>query len=258
MSISPLGVPQSKSSEDGLRRAFGGVADTNLVGIQVGVAAQEDDYREAFRVVHDSYVELGYIQRQPEELWLQPHHCHGRSTVLIAKRGDQVVGTVSVFHDGDTGLPVERSYPDAAHSFRRNGSVFEIGALAVTMEERGTGLAVLVQTAALYCGGRVHDASHCLITVPPSRVLYYAALFGFSVLRHDRPYYGFEQPAVLMHLAAAHFDRWSAVYPEPPKGWHTVRSLMQSSSYPRANFASGPTTKLAHFEGSLPASSRPL
>jgi GNAT superfamily N-acetyltransferase len=170
-------------------------------------------------------VKLGYIQPQPEEMWLQLHHCFGRTTVLVARRAGRVVATASVFHDGAMGLPVERSYPKASRRHRRDGSVLEIGSLAVAPEERGTGLAVLVQTAALYCGGRVLGASHCLITVP-----YYETLFGFSQLRQDQPYHGFQRPAVLMHLALERFDTWSRVYSDPPAGWHTVRSFRVPTS----------------------------
>ncbi len=258
MSMPTSAEPRRLEAEDGLRRARGWVKDTALEGVQVEVAGRDEDFRGAFRVVHDSYVELGYIERQPEEMWLQSHHCFGRTTVLVARRAGRVVGTASVFHDGATGLPVERSYPQAARRCRRDGSVFEIGSLAVVPEERGTGLAVLVQAAALFYGGRVLGASQCLITIPPSRVRYYETLFGFSQLRQDQPYHGFQRPAVLMYLALERFEVWSAVYADPPAGWHTVRSLMQSSSFPRTDFVGGPRMKPTHFEAFLPASSRPL
>ena len=80
---------------------MGRVADAALEGVQIEVAGRYEDYRSAFRIVHDSFVKLGYIQRQPHDLWFQPHHCYGRTTVLIARRAGRVVGTASVFHDGE-------------------------------------------------------------------------------------------------------------------------------------------------------------
>ena len=247
------GEPQRREKEDGIRRAMGWVVDTALEGVHIEVARRYEDYRRAFRIVHDSFVELGYIQRQPQEMWFQPHHCNGRTTVLIAKRAGRVVGTVSIFHDGATGLPVERVYPEDASSCRSDGSVFEIGSLAVAPEERGCGLAVLVQTAALYYGSRIGGAMHCLITVPPNRGRYYEALFGFFNIRQDRAYHGFQRPAVLMRLDMKRFDEWARVYPDPPGGWHTVRSLMHSPSFPRTDFAMRAQMSPVQLEELLPA-----
>ena len=255
MSTPTSGEARRSVSADRLRRARGWVADTALEGVRVEVAVEEDDHRGAFRVVHDSYVALGYIERQPSRMWLQPHHCTGRSTVLVARRAGRIVGTATVFVDGGAGLPVEGSYPTDARRCREEGVVFEIGSLAVVPEERGTGLAVLVQTAALYFGSRVRGATHCLITIPPSRVHYYAALFGFVEVRQDRTYHGFRRPAVLMSLALSRFEVWSRVYPDPPAGWHTVRSLMESSSLPRTDFSGRSTLSPAQLEAFLPGGS---
>ena len=249
----PAEEPQRREKENRIRRAMGWVVDAALEGVHIEVAGRYEDYRSAFRIVHDSFVKLGYIQPQPKEMWFQPHHCHGRTTVLIAKRAGRVVGTASVFHDGPTGLPVECVYPEDASSCRSNGSLFEIGSLAVVPSERGRGVATLVQTAAVYCGSRIRGGMHCLITVPPNRVRYYEALFGFSSIRQDRAYHGFERPAELMHLDMNRFDEWARVYADPPGGWHTVRSLMQSRRFARTDFSIREEMKPSQLEEFLPA-----
>jgi len=245
--------PEQRQKEARIRRLMGRVADAALEGVQIEVAGRYEDYRSAFSIVHDSFVKLGYIQRQPHDLWFQPHHCYGRTTVFIAKREGRVVGTASVFYDGVTGLPVEHVYPKEASDCRSGGSVCEFGSLAVAPSERGGGLATLLQAAALYCGSRIEGAGHCLITVPPSRVGYYEAVFGFSTIRRDRLYHGFDRPAVLMHFDVKRFDEWVGVYADPPSGWHTVRSLMQSSSFPRTDFTMRSEIDLAQLKEILPA-----
>ena len=247
------GEPERRQKEARIRRVMGRVADAALEGVQIEVAGRYEDYRSAFRVVHDSFVKLGYIQRQPHELWFQPHHCRGRTAVLIAKRAGRVVGTASIFHDGATGLPVERISPTETSDCRSGGSVCEFGSLAVAPSERGGGIATLLQAAAVYYASRIEGARRCLITVPPSRVSYYEAVFGFATIRQDRAYHGFDRPAVLMRFDIERFDAWVGVYADPPSGWHSVRSLMSSTTFPRADFAIRSEVDLAQFAGILPA-----
>ena len=49
------------------------------------------------------------------------------------------------------------------------------------------------------------------------------------------------------------FDAWVGVYADPPSGWHSVRSLMSSTTFPRADFAIRSEVDLAQFAGILPA-----
>ena len=76
--------------------------------LEVHIATTEADLESAFHLLHDSYVEWGYMAKNPTGMRILRQHLMPQSSVIIAKWEGRVVGTVSVIGDNAFGLPIEK------------------------------------------------------------------------------------------------------------------------------------------------------
>lgn len=93
-------------------------------------AETEIEMQQALNLVHDSYVELGYIDGQESGMRFSKFHALPTSVILIAKQGDEVIGTISILPDSAFGLPSETTW--SLDKYRQNGSIVaEVSSLAI-------------------------------------------------------------------------------------------------------------------------------
>lgn len=122
------------------------------------------------------------------------------SVVFVAKKEDQVVGTVSFFEDGDTGLPMEQIYREEVQGLRLTGKTLaEVGQLAVDrgqvagIHERLTVLQNLF--ALILRAAQDAHVSHLCITINPKHERFYEKL-SFEPLGPLKHYPAVEAPAL--------------------------------------------------------------
>lgn len=93
-------------------------------------AETESEMQQALNLVHDSYVELGYIDRQESEMRFSKFHALPTAVILVAKQGDEVIGTISILPDSAFGLPSEATW--SLDKYRQNGNILaEVSSLAI-------------------------------------------------------------------------------------------------------------------------------
>lgn len=116
-------------------------------------AETEDEIRQAFRLVHDSYVELDYMDRTESELRFSIFHALATTIVLVAKIGDEVIGTISIVPDSAIGLPSDTTW-DLSKYRQKGKMIAEVASLAIKKNyrmRRGKILLPLCKIMFMYC-----------------------------------------------------------------------------------------------------------
>lgn len=105
-------------------------------GVTFEMAQNQNDLEQAFRILHDAYVQVGLMNPHPSGLRVSIYHALPTSIVLIAKKAGEVLGTVTIVRDSRLGLPSEKILN--LQTFRRPGiQIAEISALAIQPQWRG-------------------------------------------------------------------------------------------------------------------------
>ncbi len=116
-------------------------------------AETEQEIQQALKIVHDSYVELNYIDPVESQLRFSKFHALPTTVILVAKIGDEVIGTLTIIPDSALGLPADITWP--LEKYRKNGKIIaEISSLAIKKDfrmRRGKLLMPLCKIMYLYC-----------------------------------------------------------------------------------------------------------
>lgn len=193
-------------------------------------ASNPTDLAAAFRLVHDSYVQLGLCAPHPSKMRVSPQHLDPSTLVFVARRrgacsgAAPVVGTVSVIVDEHAGLPLASDYPEPVAAMRRRGArLCEIGALAVDPGFRRQGPNALLGMAALWAARSLCGATHCVIGVHPKSAGYYEGLYGFVPFGAPRRHCELLAPVAALIVDLSRLPGFlAAAHPEPTHGGRTV------------------------------------
>jgi len=183
---------------------------SKLDNIVFRCAESLDDYIKAFRLVHDVYVDAGYIDPTPSALRITPYHSNPNSRVFLGMfqggRQEALIYTVSMFPDSDeyAGIPMDMAFKRQLDVLRKEGrSLVEIGALASTPLFRRNDMNIPMlgnQIVQKYAFEYLH-ADDIVITVHPKHRWIYRDILLFKELgcveRYD---YVRDNPAVAMRL----------------------------------------------------------
>jgi len=104
-------------------------------GLQFKVASNLHEVTSAFKLVHQAYVEFGYIQPTPSGLRLTKQHALPTTTTLVALEGNRVVATASIVQDNPLGLPMDACFD--LSGYRQRGRIAEVSNFAVAKDYRG-------------------------------------------------------------------------------------------------------------------------
>lgn len=135
LSNSFLPCPMTESRK---RLNRGGLPDfqTNLDSVTFRKASSADDYISCFNLLHDVYVDAGFIEPSTPPLRIIPHHSDPESMVFMGCLPDDQAGTVpiytaSMFPDNKQGLPMDTGFKGQMDVLRDQGRrLVEIGCLA--------------------------------------------------------------------------------------------------------------------------------
>ena len=81
------------------------------------------ELEQAFRLVHDVYLEAGFIHPQKNGIRMRHFECSPDTGTFVAKNPSHaIIGTMSVILDSDDfGLPCEHIYPEEIRRIRAQG-----------------------------------------------------------------------------------------------------------------------------------------
>lgn len=107
-------------------------------GLKIHLAREQGDLEQAYRLLHRVYVDMGFMETHPSGLRLNVYNMLPHTATVVAKIGDEVVGTISVIRENPLGLPLDESI-DTSFYRKPGWQVAEVTGLAVSAEWRGGG-----------------------------------------------------------------------------------------------------------------------
>jgi hypothetical protein len=182
-----------------LKRAglFG--ADTN--GAVIVRAISSADLQKAYKVVHDVFVEEGYILPRTCGMRVRVYEALPETATFVAKVGDAVVGVQSLVVDWqDLGLPSDESFGQEIRALRGPGRrLCEATGQSIAQAFRKSA----VPTELMRCCYAHATATGCnelITTVSPGHVRFYS-LLGFEQISPVRSYSAeVEDPVVVVRM----------------------------------------------------------
>ena len=182
--------------------------------ITYGRASTAAEWIAALELVHDCYIDRGFIRPRRCAVRARPHDLCRDTGVYVAIRGGRVVGSLSTVVDSaDLLLPSDRFFPDELDGLRREGAVAgELTNLAILQELRGTAVFTELTRCnaahALYVGG----CTELVAAISPAQQPFFE-LLGFTLLGSRRSCSDeVEDQVVLMRLTEIR-SRWASGAP---------------------------------------------
>jgi hypothetical protein len=165
------------------------------------------------RLVHDVYLEAGYIAPQPGgRLVYCPHlDAADETTTFVAEAGGEIVGTCSLTLDGPAGFHLDDEYPDALRAVRR-----EVRSLASSW--RWASKASATERIIVYLGLlraiqgvlQADAVETCLFTLVPQFASVYRHLLNARLVASTPPLRGCTSEKLSMFRCGTVLMRWDA------------------------------------------------
>jgi hypothetical protein len=157
-----------------------------------------EDVAEALGVVHDGFVQAGYMPRMPSGRRMILPYLAERTAFFVARRGERAVGAAALIPDSVFGLPADRGFVEEIDALRAEGRpILECGSLVVAAAWRRQSALIVAQLMA--GAARVlaeQPDARVVVSVAPSAERFYGTLFGFRRIAEPRPLFG--PPALLL------------------------------------------------------------
>jgi len=147
------------------------------------IAETQEELEGSFSVLHDGYVDSGFMKPDPSGLRVTIYHALPTTTTLCAKYDGEVVGTISLIRESALGFPLQRIF-DLTSVREKEGQIAEVSALAIHRKFRKTGGTILFPLMKFmyeYCT-TFFDTRHLVIAVNPSHIEMYESLLFFRRL----------------------------------------------------------------------------
>lgn len=229
--------------------------NSNLDHIVFRCADTLDDYIKAFRLLHDVFVQSGYIEPTPSALRITPYHGDPNCKVFLGmcqiERQEIPLYTISVFPDSEKGkgLPMDQAFKKELDILRSEGrKIVEVGALASDPRHRKHDMIIpmygnkmVIRYAMDYL-----MADDIVITVHPKYQWVYEEIIFFKKIGQLSQYaYVKNNPAVAMRLDLRKIEEnFRLVYGNMPKEKNLYNFFFKESSpcimFPKKTSLSSP------------------
>lgn len=147
------------------------------------IAESKEELEACFSVLHDAYVESGFMKPDPSGMRVTLYHALPSTTTLCAKYDGKVVGTVSLIRQNALGFPMQQIF-DLSAIHEKGGQIAEVSALAIHPRFRRTGGSILFPLLKFICEYcmTVVDVRHLVIAVNPRHIEIYESMLFFRRL----------------------------------------------------------------------------
>ena len=177
-----------------------GSANGAVPPVEVVLTDRAEDLDEALGLIHDGFVEAGYVAPLPSGRRMHPSYLNPGTFFALARSGGQTVGVCNIVCDGPFGLPSDRAFAEENDAVRAaaDAPLRECGSLVVRSEWRRhtrhvftklLGALVRAQQAEFF-------ASPVMFAVAPESERFHRGVFSAELVAGPRPLYG--EPAVLL------------------------------------------------------------
>lgn len=169
--------------------------------LEIKIAHTAEELQSAYRLLHNSYVDAGFMDPHPTGMRVLPQHLLPQTTTIVAKWDGQVMGTLSLIRDNPFGLPLEKIFDVSS---RRKGGrrIAEVSSLAVDPQFRKkASVALFPLFRFVYQYARHFFGTHeFVIAVNPTMVDLYLSLMCFERLEKSTKSYDFVKGAAAVGL----------------------------------------------------------
>lgn len=173
--------------------------------IELVVSDRAEDVDAVLSVIHDGFVEAGFMDPQASERRLHPAYLNPGAMFALARIDGEPIGAATMIPDGPFGLPCERAFAEEVDVLRRGpGPIMECGSFTVRTAWRRHTRRVFVRVLAAFIRIAMEEYpdSPGLLTTTPEAERFHTSVGGFRRITDVRPLFG--APAVLLHVANAH------------------------------------------------------
>lgn len=157
------------------------------------------DLDAGLRLVHEGFVESGYMAPHPSGRRVIPQYLTPGIAFALAMLRDEVIAVCALIPDGPYGLPSEAEMPGEMNEARRRiGRVVEVGSLVVAREHRALSRKAVVMMFVAHFRRMFHQdiADGAVCTVSPDATRFHTSVLGMQPLGEERMLLG--APAVLL------------------------------------------------------------
>lgn len=168
------------------------VTDHLPEGVTLKIAETQDELEQAFRLLHDRYVEYGFMDPHPSGMRITKYHALPSTTTLIAVKDGEVIATFSLIRSSALGLPCDLAY-DLEFLKKKRARIIEGSGLAIKFDAQHTHGAILwpllkfVYIYAMRCAG----ADYIVQVVQPKWFTFYEGLLFFKKFSNKKIRYAF-------------------------------------------------------------------
>ena len=173
------------------RRAGWWNGDAVVDSFDFGLARDTETFEQAFRLVHDRYVEYGYMKAQPTRRRLSLFHALPSTKVFVAQDSSGVIATVTLIQDSALGLPMDGIYRDELDTLRARGRrIAEVSALAMDRRcgARGVLIVMRLMRATYAFAASVTRLDEICVAVNPRHVDFYRNALNFQTFGQLKRY----------------------------------------------------------------------
>lgn len=156
------------------------IDESQLAGIEIRVARDQQEINQAFKLLYEAYLGNGLMDPKEHELRITKYHCLPTSIIVVAIYEGEVIGTVTHVLDSQLGLPSDSAVD--LTSFRKRGKrIAEISALAVKKGFRRSHALLFAMTRYMfYYATKYAGVNYWIIGVRSNVATYYQGLFFFN------------------------------------------------------------------------------
>jgi ribosomal protein S18 acetylase RimI-like enzyme len=161
-------------------------ADTKGAIIRRAYTAR--DLQQAYRLVHDVFLDTGYMKPEPSGIRLRMYETLSETATFIAEKNGTVVGVLSVVGDSpELGLPSDAAFKPELDAMRRSSArLCELTNQAVAEDYRKSAVATELMRCAI-AHGMTAGYDESVATVSPGHNGFYE-MVGFRGLGSQRSY----------------------------------------------------------------------
>lgn len=209
------------------------------------LAQTRQELEACFRLLHDTYVAAGYMKPDPSGMRVTLYHALPATSTLMCKRGDEVIGTVSLIRENKLGFPMQSAF-NLDSVFSLGGNVAEVSSFAVREPyRRGDESIVMPLFKFLYEYAEYRfDTRHLVFATHPRRMGFYGDLLCFRPLQGGTvAHYDFVNgaPAVGAHLDLVEaketfYQKYASLSPERNLFYYFTAASLPNGQFPHRRF----------------------
>jgi hypothetical protein len=179
-----------------------------LPPVSYKTAETTDELEQSYRLLHDNYVEQGYMFPHPSGLRVTIFNALPTTRTFVAVKAESVVSCLTLIPDSPLGLPMDEIYRDELEGLRRSGRrIAEVSGLATDRSVCEAGCTILLNLVkCLYAQALASGIDDICIAVNPCHKRFYETGLGFCVLGDLKTYSSVNYaPAYALRLEARAF-----------------------------------------------------